>query len=424
MPKGASSQVRDNDPTTQLWTAIEKQQVEKLLPRIRSAQQYLAEWSPAAHRSDELINPETLGRLDEAGRTPLQLAEELELDELVSELRRYLLAVVSANTGRIVAEPSNAAEHYRERANAFRGLGMAEEAGFDLRDAARMATGDLGAVRSAALHEACRSGNASRVKELLGEGASVNDKDRAGRTLLMKSLAGGHRSLALTLVVLGADLTEQDERGRTVMHDAVEARDKTVLPRLKQLIQIASQTDADPRQADLRVFSGLERSLLEGRTVDVHGIPPLEDLERVADENGETPALAAARIGDWELLVQTASSVESCRARDKRGRTIAIQAAIHGHTEWFERLMHPAYLGVAGTPNVFVGEMLPFDLEQLAVRDSDGKTALDHAREEGHQEIAAILTRHLQAIIDRESAADAADRQEQVLALAKQALGR
>lgn len=40
-------------------------------------------------------------------------------------------------------------------------------------------------------------GDVSRVKELLDAGASVNDKEAAGRTPLMKATANGHAYLAL-----------------------------------------------------------------------------------------------------------------------------------------------------------------------------------------------------------------------------------
>jgi ankyrin repeat protein len=255
----------------------------------------------------------------------------------------------------------------------------------------------------AALIEAVTQGNFSRVKAQLDAGASVNAKNEEGRTLLMQSISSGHRSLALTLIVLGADLTEQDERGRTALMYAVEADDKVFISRLRQLSQIAFKQDAEERKSELRAFSGVERSLLDGRDFDLRNIG-MSDLERQADENGETASLIAAREGDWKLLSQVASTVDSLKAQDNRGRTLPMHAAIHGRLDWFERLASPTYLGIAGKSNVFVGEMLAFDVDQLALADSDGKTAVQLADEHGHTEIADILRRHLQAIVDNQTA--------------------
>jgi len=255
----------------------------------------------------------------------------------------------------------------------------------------------------AALLEAVSQGNPGRVKAQLDAGASVNAKDAEGRTLLMQAIATGHRSLALTLVVLGADLTEQDERGRSALMHAVEARDSGFISRLRDLQKIASKAEAEERKAELRAFSGVERTLLEGRDFDLRNVD-LYELERQADENGETASLLAAREGDWEMFSQVSSTSDSLRARDKLGRTIAMHAAIHGRPEWFEFLSRPAYFGVAGKVNVYIGGLVPLNVDQLALTDIDGKTALQLAEENGHAEIADILRRHLQAIVDNQTA--------------------
>lgn len=253
------------------------------------------------------------------------------------------------------------------------------------------------------LIEAVARGDIRQVKAALDAGASVNEKDAQGRTLLMSAIAGGHRSLALTLVVLGADLTEQDDKGRTALMVAVEAQDKVFLSRLRELQQITYEPDANERKAELRAFSGVERSMLEGRDFDLRMLS-VNDLEFQANANGETASLIAARIGDWELFSNVATHIESLRARNENKRTIAMTAAIAGHVSWFERLTLAPYFGKAGSDNLFVGQMLAFDVTQLALTDGDGKTALQLAEENDQTEIADILRRHLQAIVDSATA--------------------
>jgi ankyrin repeat protein len=130
----------------------------------------------------------------------------------------------------------------------------------------------------------------------------------------------------------------------------------------------------------------------------------LQAVESQSDENGETAALLAARLGDREMFSAVATNLDSLTARDAKGRTIAMTAAAHGHAAWFEPLQRASYLGNAGKDNVYVGEMVPFDLDQLSLTDSGGKTALQLAEENGHTEIADILRRHLQAIVAKSCA--------------------
>jgi serine/threonine protein kinase/ankyrin repeat protein len=269
--------------------------------------------------------------------------------------------------------------------------------------------------------EAIMDGNLSRVKAQLDAGASVNEKDAQRRTLLMLAIANGHRSLALTLIVLGADLTEQDEHGRTPLMYAVEANDAVFLSRLRELQQITYESDAEERRSQLRAFSGVERTLLDGRDFDLQNLE-YTDLERQKDANGETASLLAARIGDWELYSKVATHVDSLRARDNQGRTIAMHAAMHGHRKWFEKLESDEFVGVTR------GGGVPFELDQLALTDKDGKTALQLAEDNGHTEIANVLRRHLQAIVDDQTAeiekgGEGVERRRRLRRLAWEALG-
>jgi serine/threonine protein kinase/ankyrin repeat protein len=261
-----------------------------------------------------------------------------------------------------------------------------------------------------ALMLAAAQGQASRVKELLDAGAGVNAKDVDGQTPLMKAVTGGHRSLALTLVMLGADLTEQDKRGQTALMIAVDKGDSTTLKRLSDLSAITND-GADKRQAGLRSFPGVDRTLLAGRDIDLRGIG-LYESELLGDENGETASIKAARAGDWECFSLLANHMDSILARDKRRRTVLAHAVLGGRVEkspeWMEKfhwLTKPPFFGVAGVDNVFVGLMLLFDLERsLSVLDDDGKSALQLAEEQGHKEIAGILRRHLEAIVANQAA--------------------
>jgi hypothetical protein len=91
-------------------------------------------------------------------------------------------------------------------------------------------------------------------------------------------------------------------------------------------------------------------------------------------------------------------------------------------------LTDPRYFGIAGKANVYIGGMVPFDVDQLALTDSDRKTALQLAEENGHTQIADILRRHLQAIVENqtteiEKGRDDVGKHRELRRLAWQALG-
>jgi ankyrin repeat protein/predicted Ser/Thr protein kinase len=249
---------------------------------------------------------------------------------------------------------------------------------------------------------ACARGDMTRVGQLLDARHSVNDKNAAGQTPLLAAAANGHRSLALTLLLLGADLTAQDTNGMTALMHAVERRDRTFIAMLPRLYQLSYEQDAAKRKETLRGLPGVDRALLQDRDFDLVQFSAWNDAIEQTDARGETPALKAARTGDWETCQLVAITVDSLRSRGHDGRTLAMWFAAIGTKAPFQRLEQFLF-GKAGAEAGFTGEMLSFDVDQLALSDRDGQTALQLARAGGHQEIADILTRHLQTLVADET---------------------
>jgi len=250
---------------------------------------------------------------------------------------------------------------------------------------------------------AAAQGNISRIVELLDAGVSVNDKNAAGQTALIQAIANGHRSLALTLILLGADLLEKDAKGMTAVMHAVERRDHAFLSTLPRLAVIASEPDSQKRKESLRALPGVDRALLQNREFDLVQFFAAHDALMQTDEAGETPSLKAARGGDWEAFLLVGNNLDSLRARGKDGRTAAMHFASAGVTTPFETLGESHLFGKAGAKVGFVGSMVAFDIDQLALADNAGKTALELAREHGHTEIADTLWRHLETLVAHET---------------------
>jgi ankyrin repeat protein len=245
---------------------------------------------------------------------------------------------------------------------------------------------------------ACARGDLTRVGQLLDARHSVNDKNAVGQTPLLAATANGHRSLALTLILLGADLTAQDTNGMTALMHAVEKRDHVFIQMMKQFWHVSYEQDAAKRREAFGAFPGVDRTLLKRHDFDLVQFSAWNEATEQINSRGETPVLLAARLGHWEMFQDLAITTSGIKSRDKDGRNAAIWFAANGTVEPFQRL-EQHLIGKAGAENGFVGEMLAFDLEQLALADRAGKTALQLARDHGHTEIADTLSRHLETVV-------------------------
>jgi ankyrin repeat protein/predicted Ser/Thr protein kinase len=249
---------------------------------------------------------------------------------------------------------------------------------------------------------ACGRGEITRVGQLLDQGHSVNEKNARGETALVAAIGNGHRSLALTLLLLGADLTAQDTNGVSALMRAVEKGDRIFISMLPRLYQLSYERDSRKRKETLGALPGIDRSLLRNRDFDLVQFSAWNEAVEQTNAQGETPALIAARLGDWETFRAVAITTDSLRAQDRHGRNAAMWFASNGTAAPFQRL-EQFLLGKAGAENGFVGEMLAFDVDQLARVDRHGHTAMSLARTASDARIAGILTRHLEALLANET---------------------
>jgi Protein kinase domain/Ankyrin repeats (3 copies) len=70
---------------------------------------------------------------------------------------------------------------------------------------------------------AALEGHASAMKDLLAQGAEVNEKDKVGQTALMKAAGNGHMAVVRLLLAGGAEVNERDKEGQTALMMAMAA---------------------------------------------------------------------------------------------------------------------------------------------------------------------------------------------------------
>ena len=193
--------------------------------------------------------------------------------------------------------------------------------------------------RDRSLIEAAEAGRLEEVEELLEEGASVDATDAAGRTALVAAAYGNHLAVAEALIDAGADVDTQDTSQQSAYLIAT------------------SEVGDDPRLLELTLEHGA-------------------DVNAKDSYNG-TGLIRAADRGYVRIvrrLLQTEIDVDHV---NRLGWTALLEAVILGggdaaHTEVVEVLVEEG--------DVDVG-----------IQDRDGRTALDHARDNGYREMVTIL---------------------------------
>jgi ankyrin repeat protein len=228
-----------------------------------------------------------------------------------------------------------------------------------------------------ALLFAARVGDAASARLLVEGGANVNDQDAWGVSATMMAAFSGYGEIARYLLDKGAD-PNGDKPGFTALHCAIMRRDEATVAALLA-------RGADPN-AVVKVWTPTRRS-----SDDYHFMPALVDA---------TPYWLAARFtqpGVMRLLAKHGADpkvlhdsnyVQGEGYQRRKERTTAVMAALGmgGGTAWvpIDRSERDALI----LETVKVAVELGADVNAAS---TDGRTALDSARAQKYDAVAAFL---------------------------------
>jgi ankyrin repeat protein len=216
-----------------------------------------------------------------------------------------------------------------------------------------------------ALHEASMRGYANLVPLLVNAGADATARDRFGQTALDIALAYKNGNVVATLLLLGQKLKQSQEIAEETMESAT-LRGQT------EIARILLDNGFDVNKPSVKGTSYLNDAALKGQKKMVQLL--LDHGARVTERNqtGGTALHDAALGGNVDvvtLLLNHGAAIDD-QERDS-GATALMMAASMGRVEVVTLLLKRG--------------------ASRELRDKEGHTALDRARDSGNQEIVKQL---------------------------------
>ncbi|KAM9740781.1 LOW QUALITY PROTEIN: ankyrin repeat domain-containing protein 50 [Menidia menidia] len=219
------------------------------------------------------------------------------------------------------------------------------------------------------------------IRTLLDNGASVNQCDSSGRTLLGNAAYSGNLDVVNLLISRGANMELEDNHGQTALTLAARQGHTKVVNCLIGCEANINHTDHDG-------WTALRSAAWGGHSEVVSALLYAGAKVDCADADGRTALRAAAWGGHEDIVLNLLQHGAEVNKADNEGRTALIAAAYMGHREIVEHLLdHGA---------------------EVNHEDVDGRTALSVAAlcipaSKGHASVVSLL-------IDRGAEVDHCDK--------------
>ena len=227
-----------------------------------------------------------------------------------------------------------------------------------------------------AVADAAFLGNLVDVRKFLSEASgAVNSRcgDRDNGTLLLSAAVGGQHGLVRFLLNRCATVDEENSLGLTPLH-AAACQQPGNKETMEMLIDAGANVEAgNPHDGTTALIYAAERGTVDAAQALLSGGATVD----AAKKDGGTALMAASHRGHLELVQALIAARAALDKQNDEGATALMGAAQQGHA-----LVVVALLRARADPS----------LRAL------GRTALEWAREEGHQEVVAILRRHATAV--------------------------
>jgi len=301
-------------------------------------------------REDWVLNSAVIKSSDGAGNTPLHLAAEWQLNQVVGFITEKggdlnarnangetpIFGAVKADSSQTIQAILRAGGSRKADVNARDFLGNTA-----LHACIRWAAGDAAGALIAfdaqyngkklinarnlagktALHDASRTGNLAFARALLAAGADINAIDETGKTALTDAIQAGRVDAVRLLLDKGASPVMQDMYGRNAFHEAVEFAGD-------EIIVMMRNAGGNPMSRDSYGKTPLSLAFRKS-TATVMAV--IGSNTNLVDSDGNTPLhIAVAERGSEEALQTLIAARFPVNNRNRMGATALVQAILSG----------------------------------------------------------------------------------------------
>ena len=333
---------------------------------------------------------------DNNGTTPLMKAANWGHDQVVHELIKAGASVTAKNNKQQTALHIAISSSWGCHFSVVKAL---IEAGADVNEQDKGGTTPL--------MEAANMGNEQVVHELIKAGASVtakNNKQQTALHLAISSSWGNRFSVVKALIEAGADVNEQDEDGTTPLIKAANMGNEQVV---HELIRAGASVTAKNKKQQTALHLAISSSWGNRFSVVKALIEAGADVNE-QDEDGTTPLIKAANMGNEQVVHELIRAGASVTAKNKKHQTALhkasnswgnrfseVKALIEAGADVNEQdedrttpLMHAAYMG----SEQVVHELIKAGASVTAMDEQQMQRALRYASREGHSSVVRTLT--------------------------------
>lgn len=259
----------------------------------------------------------------------------------------------------------------------------------------------IDANKNTPLHAAAAANQVQALQALLSKGASMVEKDWAGRTALHLAAAVGSEGCATLLVANGALVDALDDDRCTPLHHAAFAGHT-------QVVQMLVQKGADPDARDSSGMTAIGKACANGRMAVVE-LLLYETKHRglTMDHLPIAESILCAAVGGAtsvaDLLLSQNANAEFAWPDD--GCSALTKAAFHGHVDLVRLLVEKYHVSLEGTPLHAAAHSGHLEIMQMLLQwgcsvnvlDAQGGTAVFNAAYNGH---VACVSRLIEAGVD------------------------
>lgn len=309
-------------------------------------------------RQDWMLNSNVIKSADGAGNTPLHLAAEWQLNNIVSFIvekggdpnarnangETPLFNAVKADSSETIRTLLMENTGKKADINARDFLGntalhacvnwAADNAAetllsYDTITNAHRLINARNLAGKTALHESCRTGNLPFIRSLIASGADINAVDETGKTSLTDAIQANRTDAVKILLEKGASPVMQDMYGRNAYHEAVEHSSVAIIAMLRN-------SGANSMSRDSYGKTPLSLAFRKsGETV----MAVIGTNTNLVDSDGNTPLhIAVAERSADEILQTLIAAKFPVNNRNRTGMT-ALLASVKANQESLARIL-------------------------------------------------------------------------------------